>query len=237
MSILHNIFFFIVAIGVLVTFHEFGHYWVARKAGVKVLRFSVGFGRPLYTWRRNVDGDDIEYVIAAIPFGGYVKMLDEREGEVADEARARAFNNQSVLKRSLIVFAGPAFNFILAVILYWVVFMIGSTVDRPLVGELDAEHFGRGYGEENDFCQRAIAAGWRNVIAADVFVRLFEPTAISAVGLFFNVGFIRGCPKGTFRKARFKRRRIARHERRDLVLECLAFFDGCFFRFLKYFLV
>ena len=139
MSILHNIFFFIVAIGVLVTFHEFGHYWVARKAGVKVLRFSVGFGRPLYTWRRNVDGDDIEYVIAAIPFGGYVKMLDEREGEVSDEARARAFNNQSVLKRSLIVFAGPAFNFILAVILYWVVFMIGSTVDRPLVGELDAD--------------------------------------------------------------------------------------------------
>ena len=112
---------------------------VARKAGVKVLRFSVGFGRPLYTWRRNVDGDDIEYVIAAIPFGGYVKMLDEREGEVADADRARAFNNQSVLKRSLIVFAGPAFNFILAVMLYWVVFMIGSTVDRPLVGELDAD--------------------------------------------------------------------------------------------------
>ena len=139
MSVLHNIFFFIVAIGVLVTFHEFGHYWVARKAGVKVLRFSVGFGRPLYTWRRNVDGDEIEYMIAAIPFGGYVKMLDEREGKVAEADLPRAFNNQSVLRRALIVFAGPAFNFILAIALYWVVFMMGSTVDRPLVGELESD--------------------------------------------------------------------------------------------------
>ncbi len=135
MSILHNIFFFIVAIGVLVTFHEFGHYWVARKLGVKVLRFSVGFGKPLFAWRRKNDSDQVEYAVAAIPLGGYVKMLDEREGNVPDAELHRAFNRQSVLKRSLIVFAGPAFNFILAIFLYWLVFVIGTTAQRPLVGE------------------------------------------------------------------------------------------------------
>lgn len=136
MSVLHNIFFFIVAIGLLVTFHEFGHYWVARKAGVKVLRFSVGFGKPLISWRRtSAEGDDIEYVIAAVPLGGYVKMLDEREGEVSATDRPRAFNNQTISKRFAIVFAGPAFNFILAIFLYWIVFMLGNNVDRPFVGE------------------------------------------------------------------------------------------------------
>lgn len=140
MSVLHNIFFFIVAIGVLVTFHEFGHYWVARKAGVKVLRFSVGFGRPLFSWRRQVSGgDEIEYVIAAIPLGGYVKMLDEREADVPDSDKARAFNNQSISKRFAIVLAGPAFNFILAIFLYWVVFMLGATVDRPFIGETESD--------------------------------------------------------------------------------------------------
>jgi len=138
MSVIHNIFFFIVAIGVLVTFHEYGHYLVARKAGVKVIRFSIGFGKPLLSWHRKAaDGDDIEYVIAAIPLGGYVKMLDEREGKVADVERGRAFNNQSIAKRFAIVFAGPAFNFILAIVFYWIVFMLGTTVDRPFVGISD----------------------------------------------------------------------------------------------------
>jgi len=140
MSVIHNIFFFIIAIGVLVTFHEFGHYWVARKAGVKVLRFSVGFGKPLFSWfKKTPEGDDIEFIIAAIPLGGYVKMLDEREGNVKQADKSRAFNNQSLAKRFAIVFAGPAFNFILAIFLYWIVFMLGSTVDRPLVGETIAE--------------------------------------------------------------------------------------------------
>jgi len=139
MGVLHNIFFFIVAIGVLVTFHEFGHYWVARKAGVKVLRFSIGFGKPLFKWcKKTAEGDEIEYVIAAIPLGGYVKMLDEREGNVPEEEKARAFNNQPISKRIAIVFAGPAFNFILAIFLYWIVFMLGSTVDRPFIGKVDA---------------------------------------------------------------------------------------------------
>ncbi len=140
MSVLHNIFFFIVAIGVLVTFHEYGHYWVARKAGVKVIRFSVGFGKPLLRWKRKTaEGDDIEFVIAAIPLGGYVKMLDEREGEVPESEKSRAFNNQPISKRFAIVLAGPAFNFILAIFLYWIVFMLGSTVDRPFVGETVAD--------------------------------------------------------------------------------------------------
>lgn len=149
MSVLHNIFFFIVAIGVLVTFHEFGHYWVARKAGVKVIRFSIGFGRPLLNWRRTTaDGDEVEYVIAAIPLGGYVKMLDEREGDVADAEKSRAFNNQSVAKRFAIVSAGPAFNFILAIVFYWVVFMLGTMVDRPFVGKAEVDSIAANAGFE-----------------------------------------------------------------------------------------
>jgi len=150
MSILHNIFFFIVAIGVLVTFHEFGHYWVARKSGVKVLRFSVGFGRALFKWTRTTkEGDEIEFVLAAIPLGGYVKMLDEREGNVAESERGRAFNNQNVAKRIAIVAAGPIFNFILAIVFYWVVFLLGATVDRPLIGKLETASVAQLSGFEN----------------------------------------------------------------------------------------
>jgi regulator of sigma E protease len=139
MSVLHNIFFFIVAIGVLVTFHEFGHYWVARKLGVKVLRFSVGFGKPLLSWTRKNDKDKVEYVVAAIPLGGYVKMLDEREGEVAEEDKHRSFNAQPLLNRTAIVAAGPFFNFILAMLFYWLVFVVGTTAQRPLVGAPEAD--------------------------------------------------------------------------------------------------
>ncbi|MDH3342858.1 MAG: RIP metalloprotease RseP, partial [Gammaproteobacteria bacterium] len=135
MSILHNLLFFIIAIAILVAIHEFGHYWVARKLGVRVLRFSIGFGKPLLTWVRNRDGKDIEYVIAAIPLGGFVKMLDEREGKVAEEERAFAFNTQPILTRVAIVAAGPVFNLVLAVILYWGVFLSGVTVERALLGE------------------------------------------------------------------------------------------------------
>lgn len=138
MSILHNLLFFIVAIAILVTFHEFGHYWVARKLGVRVLRFSIGFGKPLYTWRRQVDGQTIEYMIAAIPLGGYVKMLDEREAEVAEEERPYAFNSQPLLARTAIVAAGPVFNLVLAVMLYWFVFLSGVTVEKALLGAPEA---------------------------------------------------------------------------------------------------
>ena len=128
-----------MAIGVLVTFHEFGHYWVARKLGVKVLRFSVGFGKPLLSWTRKNDKDKVEYVVAAIPLGGYVKMLDEREGEVAEEEKHRSFNSQPLLNRTAIVAAGPFFNFILAMLFYWLVFVVGTTAQRPLVGVPEAD--------------------------------------------------------------------------------------------------
>ena len=149
MDILHNLLFFIIAIGVLVAFHEFGHYWVAVKSGVRVLRFSVGFGKPLFSWKRKVNGNDVEYVIAAIPLGGYVKMLDEREGEVAKEDRPYAFNNQSLLIRSTIVAAGPVFNFILAIVLYWFVFLSGITVERALMGAPEKESIAAVSGFEN----------------------------------------------------------------------------------------
>ena len=123
---------FIVALGVLITVHEFGHFWVARKLGVKVLRFSIGFGKPL--WRRVGRVDETEYIVAAIPLGGYVKMLDEREGEVPEAELPRAFNRQSLAARSAIVVAGPLFNFIFAFLAYWMIFVTGESGLRPLVG-------------------------------------------------------------------------------------------------------
>lgn len=123
-----------ITLGVLIAFHEFGHFWVARRFGVKVLRFSIGFGRPL--WIRRGQVDDTEYAIATIPLGGYVRMLDEREGEVPAEERHRAFNRQPVGSRIAIVAAGPLFNFLFAMLAYSLMFMIGVTGMRPLIGEV-----------------------------------------------------------------------------------------------------
>ena len=128
---LGSVWWMIVSLGVLVTFHEFGHYWVARRCGVKVLRFSVGFGRPLWS-RRNRNGT--EFVIAAIPLGGYVKMLDEREVEVPAGERAVAFNNKSVWQRIAIVAAGPAANLLLCIALLWAMFVIGRQDYSATVG-------------------------------------------------------------------------------------------------------
>ncbi|MFV1972341.1 MAG: RIP metalloprotease RseP [Thiohalobacterales bacterium] len=133
-GILLSIAAFIVAIGVLVTVHEFGHFWVARKMGVKVLRFSVGFGRPL--WQKTIGVDKTELVIAAVPLGGYVKMLDEREGEVATNELDRAFNRKSLGARFAIVLAGPVFNFLFAIMAYWVMFVSGVPGVRPVIGEV-----------------------------------------------------------------------------------------------------
>lgn len=130
------VFAFILAIGILVTFHEFGHFWVARRFGVKVLRFSVGFGKPLFTWR---DKQQTEYVIAALPLGGYVRMLDEREGPVPEDQKSFSFNRQSVWARFTIVLAGPLFNFLFAVIVYWLTFMHGVSGWVPLIGEIKSE--------------------------------------------------------------------------------------------------
>jgi regulator of sigma E protease len=134
LGIIYSILAFIVAIGILVTVHEFGHFWVARRLGVKVLRFSVGFGKPL--WLRKSGADQTEYVIAAIPFGGYVKMLDEREGDVEEHELSRAFNRKSVWRRIAIVVAGPAFNFLFAILAYYLIFLVGVNGVKPVIGEI-----------------------------------------------------------------------------------------------------
>ena len=126
---------FVVALGVLIVFHEFGHYLIARLFGVKVLRFSIGFGRPL--WRIRSGRDRTEWVIAALPLGGYVKMLDEHEAPVAPEEAHRAFNRQRVWRRIAIVAAGPAANFLLAVVFYWALFVGGVQEAKPVVGTPD----------------------------------------------------------------------------------------------------
>jgi len=132
MSFVQTVVAFVVALGVLIVVHEYGHYLVARVCRVKVLRFSVGFGRPLGLWR--LGPDRTEWVLAAIPFGGYVKMLDEREGPVEPAELARAFNRQSVWKRFAIVIAGPLFNFVFAVLVYAGLFMYGLPEARPILG-------------------------------------------------------------------------------------------------------
>jgi len=125
---------FVGALALLVVFHELGHYWVARRCGVKVLRFSLGFGKIIY--RKQFVANGTEWVVSAIPLGGYVKMLDEREGEVAAEELNMAFNRMPVLKRMAIVVAGPLANFLLAVVLYWVLFMHGLPGLKPMLGEV-----------------------------------------------------------------------------------------------------
>ncbi len=133
-SFLYTVASFLVALGVLITVHEFGHFWVARRLGVKVLRFSIGFGKPL--WKRTGRIDGTEYVLAALPLGGYVKMLDEREEPVAEAELHRAFNRKSLPVRSAIVAAGPIANFLFALFAYWLVFVSGETGLRPLVGKV-----------------------------------------------------------------------------------------------------
>jgi len=132
-EILLSIIAFILVIGILVTFHEFGHFWVARRFGVKVLRFSIGFGKPIYTW---LGADGTEYVLARIPLGGYVKMLDERNDVVEEKDLPYAFTQQSLYARMAIVIAGPLFNFVLAVFLYWLIFIIGTEGLKPVVAEV-----------------------------------------------------------------------------------------------------
>ena len=130
-EIFGSIWWLLVTLGLLITFHEFGHFWVARKLGVRVLRFSVGFGRPLWS-RRGADGT--EYAVAAFPLGGYVKMLDEREGPVASDQLDQAFNRKPVGSRIAIVAAGPVFNLVFAVLAFWLMFLVGIPEMRPVIG-------------------------------------------------------------------------------------------------------
>jgi regulator of sigma E protease len=128
-----SIWWLLVALGLLITFHEFGHFWVARRCGVRVLKFSIGFGRPIWS-RTGADG--VEYVISILPLGGFVKMLDEREGDVPDSQLHEAFNRKPVWQRIAIVVAGPAFNLIFTILAFWIMFMVGIPESRPILGEV-----------------------------------------------------------------------------------------------------
>jgi len=135
MSIVIIVVAFLVAISVLVAVHEFGHYWVAKKLGFKVLRFSIGFGKPLLT-RVGRDADRTEYCISAIPLGGYVKLLDEREGDVSAAELPRSFTRRPILHRVAVLLAGPTMNLLFAVLIYAVLAMVGTEVVKPIVGQV-----------------------------------------------------------------------------------------------------
>ena len=170
MSVLTSVLAFVVAIGILVAVHEFGHFWVARKLGVKVLRFSIGFGHVI--WRRVSPRDGTEFAISAIPLGGYVKMLDEREGEVAPEERARAFNRQPLRSRFAIVAAGPIFNFLFAIVAYMVMFMVGVNGLRPMIGAITPDSLAE---------QAGLTAGWEVTRVNDEPTRTWEAFSLSLI--------------------------------------------------------
>ena len=159
-GVLGNVFFFIIAISVLVAIHEYGHYIVGRWCGMKVLRFSIGFGRPL--WSKVAGPDKTEYCIAAIPLGGYVKFLDEREGPVDPEDEGRAFTHRPIPARIAVLLAGPLFNFIFAVFAYVVLFSNGVPTVKPAIGTVAEGSYaaaaGLLYGDE------IVAVGGRDVI-------------------------------------------------------------------------
>lgn len=164
MGLIQNILAVIVVLGLLVTFHEFGHFWVARRCGVKVLRFSVGFGKPLWS---TVDRHGTEFAVAAIPLGGYVKMLDEREAPVPDEQLDQAFNRKNVWQRIAIVAAGPLANFLLAIVAYWALFVAGTTTVMPIVGEVEpdspAAEAGLAHGSEITSIQGDAMRSWEEI--------------------------------------------------------------------------
>ena len=164
MGLIQNILAVIVVLGVLITFHEFGHYWVARRCGVRVLRFSVGFGKPI--WSRT-DRHGTEFAVAAIPLGGYVKMLDEREAPVADDQLHETFNRKSVWQRIAIVAAGPLANFLLAIVAYWALFVAGTTTVAPMVGSVapdsPAAYSGLQQGHEIVAVQESPVRSWEEL--------------------------------------------------------------------------
>ena len=145
---LTNLVAFIVAISVLVAIHEYGHYVVGRWCGMKVLRFSIGFGKPI--WTKVAGADRTEYCISNIPLGGYVKFLDEREGPVDEADRGRAFNHRPIPARIAVLLAGPAFNFLFALVAYWVLSVHGIPTLRPVIGEVLPDSYAAAAGLEQD---------------------------------------------------------------------------------------
>ena len=159
---------FIVAISVLVAVHEYGHYLVGRWAGMKVLRFSIGFGKPLVKWTRGAD--QTEYCISAIPLGGYVRFLDDREGPVAPEDEGRAFNHRPVPARIAVLLAGPAFNFLFAILAYWALFLSGIPTLVPAVGEVERDSIagraGLAFGDKILAVGDKETADWESTLVA-----------------------------------------------------------------------
>ncbi len=156
-GVLINLVAFIVAISILVAVHEFGHYIVGRLCGMKVLRFSIGFGKPV--WTKIAGKDRTEYCISAIPLGGYVKFLDEREGPIDPEDQGRAFNHKPIASRIVVLLAGPFFNFLFAILAYWVLFINGVPTMKPAVGEVTAGTYAAEAGLE--FGDRILKVGDR----------------------------------------------------------------------------
>ena len=168
MQIIETVLALALTLGILVTLHEYGHFWVARRCGVKVLRFSVGFGKPMFSW---YDKHGTEFAVAAIPLGGYVKMLDEREGPVPEELRDQAFTS----KRIAIAAAGPVANFLFAIFAYWLLSVVGVTHVAPIVGQIAdesvAERVGLQEGMEIHAVDGHRVSSWR-----DVNMRILERT-------------------------------------------------------------
>ena len=162
MNMLFMIVVTIVTLSILVSFHEFGHYWVARRCGVKVLRFSIGFGKPFWSYT-NKEG--VEFALAPIPLGGYVKMLDEREGDVDPDELHRAFNQQPPAKRIAIAAAGPIANFILAIFVYWLVFLQGTVGLVPRIGDVKPDSIASAAGLEAG--QEIVAVDGRKVATTE----------------------------------------------------------------------
>ncbi|WP_439291485.1 sigma E protease regulator RseP [Lonepinella koalarum] len=133
MSFLWSLVSFIIVIGVLVSVHEYGHFWAARKCGIKVHRFSIGFGKVL--WSRK-DKHDTEFAVSLIPLGGYVKMLDERNEDVPEQLKSQSFNSKTVLQRMFVIVAGPLANFIFAILAYWIVFAVGIPSIKPVIDSI-----------------------------------------------------------------------------------------------------
>ena len=173
-----NILSIIVALGLLITFHEFGHFYVARRCGVKVLRFSVGFGKPIY---RFVGKTGTEYTLAMIPLGGYVRMLDEREGNVPESLRDQTFNTKTVWQRIAIVAAGPIANFILAIVIYAFVALLGIQSVAPKVGDI---------ATDSPLSQTQIQAGDELTSIAGEPVTSWEDVNLVLAGLIGQTGSI-----------------------------------------------
>jgi len=170
MQIIETILALALTLGILVTLHEYGHFWVARRCGVKVLRFSVGFGKPMFSW---YDRHGTEFAVAAIPLGGYVKMLDQREGPVPEELKDQEFMSKSPAQRIAIASAGPIANFLFAIFAYWVISVVGVTAVAPIVGEVApgsvAERAGLQEGMEIHAVDGHGVTSWR-----DINMRLLE---------------------------------------------------------------